>query len=255
MSTQYPQVTIPDTEMRTLESSHIDQEYKIFVALPAGYSDSDQTYPTLYALDADLTFGMTAQIVRTLEYGQELPQLVVVGIGYPVYWMDTQPYRKRDYVPTGWLEDPGSGGAEDFLRFIREDLFSFVGLEYRVDPEDRCLVGDSLGGLFGLTVLLSRPDAFSRYIIGSPWIVQDDPEVFRCERDYAASHSDLAAKVFMGAGSLEPEPVVANMCRLDEALQNRGYDSLRLKTHVFEGETHLSVVPYNLSRGLKVVYA
>lgn len=253
MSAQYPQVTIPDTEMRTLSSSHIDQEYRIFVAFPAGYADSDQTYPTLYTLDADLGFGMTTQIIRLLEFGQELPQLVVIGIGYPVYWMETQPYRLRDYVPTGWREDPRSGGAEDFLRFIREDLVSFVGSEYRVDPEDRCLVGASLGGLFGLYVLLSHPDAFNRYIIGSPWIVQDDPEVFRYESSYAANHSDLSAKVSMGAGSLEPESVVTNTRKLDKALQDRGYDSLRLKTHIFEGETHLSVAPYNLSRGLKIV--
>ena len=40
MSTQHPPVTVPDTEMRMLSSSHSDQEYQISVALPPGYADS-----------------------------------------------------------------------------------------------------------------------------------------------------------------------------------------------------------------------
>jgi predicted alpha/beta superfamily hydrolase len=154
MSTQHPQVTIPDTEMRVLPPLCIDQEYKILVALPPGYADLDRTYPTLYTTDADLIFGAITQVTRQLSIGQKLPELVIIGVGYPVYWTETQPYRVRDYVPKGWLEDPHSGEAENFLRFIRKDLIPWVGSEYRVDPEDRCYVGDSLGGRFGLFVLL-----------------------------------------------------------------------------------------------------
>jgi uncharacterized protein len=253
MSRQYSQVAIPDTEMRTLSSSYIDQEYNIFVALPPGYADSDKMYPTLYTTDADLIFGAITQITRLLRIGQEVPELVVVGIGYPVHWTETQPYRVRDYVPTGWLEDPRSGEAESFLQFIREDLIPWVVSEYRVDSEDRCYAGHSLGGLFGLYVLLYQPDTFSRYLIGSPWMVQDDPQVFKWESDYAASHSDLPAKVFLAAGSLEPESVVANTRRISEALQDRRYDTLQLTSRIFEGQTHTSVIPYILT-GLNVVY-
>lgn len=258
MSTQFPQVTLPDTEVRPLRSSHNGLEYNIFVAFPAGYADSDQRYPAFYEVDAQLAFGMSTEIVRLLAYGQELPQMVSIGIGFPIAYRggtgDIQRYRARDYLPAGWVDDPDTGGAEDFLRFIREDLIPFVGSEYRVDPEDRCFFGDSAGGVFGLYTLLGHPDTFKRYIIGSPWFLQDDPEVFRYESEYAANHSDLPAKVFMGVGSLEPETVVNNVRKLDQILQNRGYDNLRLKTHIFEGETHLSVVPYNFTRGLQVVY-
>jgi predicted alpha/beta superfamily hydrolase len=140
MSAPYPQVIIPDTETRTLASSFIDQEYKILVGLPAGYADSDKTYPVLFTTDADLIFGTITQLSRLLAIGQEMPPLVIIGIGYPVYWTETQPYRVRDYVPPGWLETPHSGGAGNFLRFIREDLVPWVDSEYRIDSEDRCLV-------------------------------------------------------------------------------------------------------------------
>jgi predicted alpha/beta superfamily hydrolase len=37
-------VTLPNTEVHFLESSYSDQTYKLFIALPDGYADSDETY-------------------------------------------------------------------------------------------------------------------------------------------------------------------------------------------------------------------
>jgi predicted alpha/beta superfamily hydrolase len=159
----------------------------------------------------------------------------------------------RDYVPAGWRKEHPSGQADRFLRFVCEELMPWVETEYRVDPEDRCYIGDSLGGLLGLYALFTRPKAFSRYLIGSPGIHQEDPEVFQCERDYAAIHTDLQAQVFMSVGSLEEEARIANMRRLCHILEGRGYDGLHLTLRVFEGQTHQSVIPYFLT-GLNEVY-
>jgi predicted alpha/beta superfamily hydrolase len=254
MSTQYPQVTIPDTEVRRLKSSLSGEEYNILVGLPAGYVASGKTYPTLYALDPHLTFGMCSEIARLLAFGEELPQLIQVGIGFSGSDKDIESYQMKKYLPTGHLDEPGSGGAEDFLRFIREDLIPFMSSEYRTDPVDRCFMGSSLGGIFGLYALFRHPDTFPRYILGSPWMEGDDPLALKFETEYAADHSDLAAQVFIGAGSLEPEFVIKNLLKLEKAFQNRNYPNLNLHTQIFEGETHLSVVPYTISRGLKVVY-
>jgi predicted alpha/beta superfamily hydrolase len=254
MSTQHPQVTIPNTEMRRLASSITGYEYNLYVALPAGYADTDITYPTLYGLDPHLTFGITTEITRLLAFGEELPQLIYIGIGFSGLDKDIESYQMKNYVPTGHLDEPGSGGAEDFLRFIREDLIPFVGSEYRADPVDRCFEGSSLGGIFGLYALLRHPDTFQRYIIGSPWMDGDDPQIIKFETEYATNHSDLPATVFIGAGSLEPSFVVNNILKLEKSLENRSYPNLRLETQIFESETHLSVAPSSISRGLKIVY-
>jgi len=163
-------------------------------------------------------------------------------------------YQVRNYVPTGSLDEPGSGGAENFLRFIREDLIPLVSSQYRVDPKDRCFSGYSLAGFFGLYTLFHQPDTFQRYIISSPWMDGDDPQMLRFETEYATTHSDLPATVFVGAGSLEPEFMVNNISKLEKAFRNRNYPNLQLHTQIFEGETHLSVLPYTITRGLKVVY-
>ncbi len=47
MSTERPQVTIPDTEIHGLRSSNVEQEFRIFVALGQAYANSDKAYPVL----------------------------------------------------------------------------------------------------------------------------------------------------------------------------------------------------------------
>ena len=42
--------------------------------------------------------------------------------------------------------------------------------------------------------------------------------------------------------------------RLKSALNSDEYQILRLQTQILVGETHLSVVPYNIGRGLRWVH-
>jgi len=201
-----------------------------------------------------LTFGMSSEITRLLAFGEELPQLICIGIGFSGPEKDMESYQARDYVPKSQADEPKVGGAETFLRFIREDLMPFMNSEYRTNPKDNCFMGSSLAGLFGLYALFHHPDTFQRYIIGSPWTEEDTLQVLELETEYALNHSDLAATVFIDAGSLEPEFVVDNIRKLEKAFEIRNYPNLRLQTHIFEGDTHLSVVPHHISRGLKMVY-
>jgi hypothetical protein len=89
--------------------------------------------------------------------------------------------------------------------------------------------------------------------------------VRRCSgnEEYAAGHTDLPAEVFMSVGLLEedleiPESatavMVTNVTEMAERLNSRDYPGLHLTIHSFEGETHLSVIPLNLSWGLRTLY-
>ena len=83
------------------------------------------------------------------------------------------------------------------------------------------------------------------------------------ESNYAANHDDLPVQVFMSVGGREEmddhliDPsfhFVTNMKTLEKTLQERRYPGLQLTTHVFEDETHFSVIPMTFSRGLRVVF-
>jgi predicted alpha/beta superfamily hydrolase len=121
----------------------------------------------------------------------------------------------------------------------------------------------SYGGLFGLYVLFHHPDTFNRYVIGSPAIHHDNRVTLTYESNYAANHDDLPVRVFMSVGEREEvdDPLiessfqfVTNMKTLAKTLRERSYPGLRLTTHVFEDETHGSVIPATFSRGLRVVF-
>ena len=60
-----------------------------------------------------------------------------------------------------------------------------------------------MGGLFGTWTLLNHPEAFNRYVIGSPWLCWDEKVSTGWEAEYAAAHSDLPATVFLAAGAEE----------------------------------------------------
>jgi hypothetical protein len=261
MPTQFPRVTIPNTEVRTVSSSNVGQEYKIFVALPHRHTDADKSHPVLYVLDANWIFGLTTEAIRLLQLRQELPELIVVGIAYPVEDVgQIRKLRARDFTPTvettsEAVETHGTGGAGNYLRFIRQELIPFIQSNYRVKPEDRAIAGASLGGLFALYALFHHPDTFNRYIVVSPSIWWDEGVTFAYERNFAAHSADLSARVFMSMGALEKETRIADMQRLAETLEGRGHARLELTTCIFEHETHVSGSPAAMSRGLRVVFA
>jgi predicted alpha/beta superfamily hydrolase len=154
------------------------------------------------------------------------------------------------------------GGAPGFLEFMVDVVRPALARDFRMSGE-HVLFGDSMGGLFCTYALLTHPDAFEKYICGSPALSLGNSEVFRIEERYATKHSDLRAEVFFGAGAAEvlegggisAGGILSATARMAEILRARSYPSLRLHFQVFPGEDHSSVVPLNLSWGLRSVFS
>ncbi|MFD6207743.1 MULTISPECIES: alpha/beta hydrolase-fold protein [unclassified Peribacillus] len=66
---------------------------------------------------------------------------------------------------------PSHEGAENFLKFIEEDLNPEIDKRFKVDQNSQTLFGHSLGGLFAIYVLFENPYAFQTYIAGSPSLI------------------------------------------------------------------------------------
>lgn len=272
MTAQHAPVALPDTEVRLLTSSIVNDTYRLFVGLPANYGKPDRSYPVVYVTDGNVLFSLVWFLTQSLSVDWELPRLIVVGIGYDTdEQIELARLRERDYPPTKEssagksrrqrLIGRGQGGA--FLRFIREELKPFISASYLTDPDDSTYAGTSHGGLFGLYTLFHHPDTFNRYVINSPSIHHDSRVVLTYESQYAEHHDDLPVRVFLSVGAREEadDPLikpsfqfVTNVKMLAETLRERHYPGLQLATHVFEGETHASVMPMAFSRGLRAVF-
>lgn len=261
------EATIPWTEVRTLHSSAVGRDYTIYVALPLSYSsNTSETYPVVYLLDGSMWFGLTTDIARILYLGQEVPELIIVGIGSGVRWTDDFPeyYRLRsiDMTPTNISIMPESGEAGAFLKFIQDNLIPHIDANYRTDPRDRTIAGHSQGGLFSLYALFHAPETFNRYIASSPPLWWDDRVMFEYEEEFANEHSDLPVNLFLAVGELEEEQAmwgpderwVSNLRELHKRLEDRNYTGLEMELVVMEDETHFSVFQGVLSEGLGTIF-
>ncbi|NQT25832.1 alpha/beta hydrolase [candidate division KSB1 bacterium] len=270
----YPEVSLINTEKRTFHSNIIKNDFELHISLPFSYSASDTTYPVLFSLDANVKFAMVSTIVNNLgTLTKEIPEIVVVGIAYPLKGLEDWVIgRNRDLTPTKvaeteeyWIKrlsrltgrndiDVTTGGADNFIAFIQDELIPFIELNYRVSTTDRTLHGTSLGGLFTLYTLLKSPEIFNRYFASSPSIDWDESFMFQLENDFALSHKDLPVKLFMCVGGLESEYYLTNTKKMDELLSSRNYPNFKIETHVFENETHGTTVSASMGRGLKILF-
>lgn len=58
----------------------------------------------------------------------------------------------------------------------------------------------------------------------------------------------------MSVGSSENERMVTGMQEMAKIMRDRAYKNLELITHIFEGETHTSVAPATIGKGLRAVF-
>lgn len=267
--------SIPNTHSHEFVAKSNGQAYQVWVATPSKPVPG-QPFKVLYVLDGNWSFGTAVETVRMLGLGGEVPPLLVVGVGYPGPrgYRDSGQLRNFELSPTDDLAyrerasrqgqpvgERGLGGAPGFLQFLTDELAPFVEERYNGDPADRCLFGYSLGGLFATHALLQEPPKFQRLVIGSPSLWWNDRVMFEHEEQRAAGSKAMPAKVFFSAGAQEEAPgsgeaatfgMVSNTVRFAAMLASRGYEGLRVTSHVFPDEAHH--MPPMLVRGLRAVY-
>ncbi len=249
-------VNLYNTQLKNIHSSIIDDDFNIYISLPDDYYKSEKRYPVLYLLDGDIAYGLATSIARYLQFGKNIPELIIVGIGYGALNRSEGNMRSRDYTISSRKGRSGTGGAPKFRQFIKEELFPHINNTYRTVPDDKTLNGYSLGGLFAIYTLFTEPGLFNRYIIGSPHLSWDEYRIFTVQEEAFEKMDDIDAKVFISVGSEEDEEIYFQP--IDEMvtlINEKGYESLKMETKVFDGGTHLICPPEALSYGLVSVFS
>ena len=268
-------LSLPGIEVQPLRSDILNRDMQLFIKLPWSYEHSDKSYPVLYCTDANRSFPLYSATSLIFETpGPPTEEILIVGIGYKLnpdrlkalgQWAI---WRTLDFTPVNraeinqwWVDrlspllageavNVRSGGAQDFLTSIRQEIIPYIGANYRTSPTNRGLAGYSDGGLFTLHALFHAPELFQRYFAGSPSMWD---QLFLDEEVYASSHKDLPAKLFITAGANEAE-LLDKLNMFLNRLRSRNYPNLDLQTHIFEDEGHASAYPASVSRALCTLY-
>ncbi|WP_240528867.1 alpha/beta hydrolase [Streptomyces humi] len=227
---------------RRMQGNDVPWPHDVRIALPPSHEHGDRSYPVLWVTDASLSF----------------PLVVGTHGFYPMSkWVNAGPGGTRMEARSN--EMPTGGGADALLSFLVDELRPRLATEFRFD-DGHGLVGFSGGGHFVGFALLSRPAAFGRCLASSRALSGCEDLLFTLEADYATTHKDLAAKVFLGADEAElTDPylaaadIVGSMTRMSQLLRPRNYPSLEFTFRLYPRQTHGSALSYALNEGLRTL--
>lgn len=245
------QIETKYTKLLQIASNQVSDTFYIYIRLPKNYDNSNKRYPVLYLLDGDISFNMAMSTVRYLQFGKDIPELILVAPGYGTMMSDEEyNYRERDYTPTKIARFKGSGGAEEYLKFLEKELIPLIDSTFRTNNE-RILNGYSLGGLFTIFTLLKKPQLFDSYIAGSPYLINDLK--YLIEESESFSNHSHNGKLFISVGEYEEFEVYHKPIKnMTTHLSKIG--GLAIEHRIFEGGTHFTCPSEALVYGLKFIY-
>jgi predicted alpha/beta superfamily hydrolase len=249
----YPEVKIRGSEVRKITSSTISgQEYELQIMLPSGYASGNKKYPVVYLMDSQWDFPLLTSLYGEQYYDGFIPELIIVGVTWGGINPKPDSLRTRDYTPTKENRSPQSGGADNFLSFMKNELFPFIETNYKADNNDRILIGSSLGGLFAMYALFTHPEMFHRYVAASPAFGWDNEVLYQYEKKYFEKKSNPPAKLFMCMGGVERS--VPGYKKLEKLLIDRHYSSLQIESRVLENIGHSGTKGEGFEKGLQFVF-
>jgi predicted alpha/beta superfamily hydrolase len=171
----------------------------------------------------------------------------------------------RVYTPTHVAEEDrldslklGSrgitGGANNFLIFIKNKLIPVIEAQYFSDTLNRGFVGYSFGGLFGAYVLSSEPQLFQHYLLGSPSMNYDRYIMIERLKDTPPEKLKSVKSIFISVGEKEKGDDLKGFADLRDLIIKMDLPNLRLSSIVIEDEDHLSAITSTLAKGLRFLY-
>lgn len=255
-------VCLAGTEEWTM-TSRCKDDYLIMAAIPKEPPPIGG-YPVIYALDGDAVFGTLAETARLqMRKLHGYDPAIVIAIAYPSREPFDMQRRCRDFtmpadkralpVRPGGMEWPENGGADAFITFLESELFTEVTKRYPVDNGRRTIFGHSLGGLFVLHALFTRPGLFRCYAAGSPSIWWNNQAILQEASAFLAANppGGPPSDLLMLLGGDEHPFMLADANQLQRLLGSSTPFGFKAELVVFPGEGHVSVLPAALSRTVR----
>ncbi|MEX0361021.1 MAG: alpha/beta hydrolase-fold protein, partial [Allomuricauda sp.] len=199
-----------------IKDTNSEKNYELYIEVPGDYAENtSKTYPVIYYTDAIWHLEMLSGATEYL-----LDDVILVGISWQKdaatdlreqYGAHVSRFTDYSFWETTNANHPKLkfGQAESHLKFIQNDVIRYVDKNYRTDPNSRSYFGYSLGGGFGAYILLTQPDTFDNYVLGSPLSKSTMQHLAKINAKLVAAEADKSEKshanVFIAHGTLEDE--------------------------------------------------
>lgn len=235
-----------------LKSAVLGEERTVLVRTPVGYETNNVRYPVLYMTDGDAHIGHTASTIDFLMRNGRVADLIVVGV--------TNTDRTRDLTPTkssaknaaGELQFPTSGGSDNFLKFFETELIPEIEKQYRVQPY-RILAGHSLGGLFVVHTMISKPGLFHSHIAVSPSLQWENGETLKHAEEFLKNQKEMKVTLYASIGN-ETGGISENFDKFKDLLSKTSIKGFEWQAERMTDEDHGTVVLRSHYFGLRKIY-
>jgi len=229
---------IPRTRVAPIQESESGRQYELYIKLPKSYSENkDKEYPVIYFTDAVWHIEILSASTEFI-----MEDVILVGVSWQ---KDIEEGLKQEYGEhvsrfsdySFWKKSNPKhpkikfGKADNHLAFVRNEVFKYIENTYRTDPNNRSYFGYSLGGLFGAYTLLTQPDTFKNYILGSPGVKL----LIEGESKVEFKNEKLNANVLITHGNLEEERS-EHIETFMASLKKRNHKNRSIKYMVIEGD-------------------
>ena len=235
-----------DVRYHHVNSEIVGRGYHIYVRLPFDYDESARDYPTVYLLDGGNTFPMLAPYYRYLNLGDEVPDMIIVGISYGSDTSEGGNFRSTDFTAPSEERDYW-GGAPNFQSFLRDELFPIIETGYRSDGNKRIVFGQSLGGQFVLFTAQTEPDLFYGHIASNPALHRNLDFFLKDHADVVGSPS---SKLFVASGTDDVPRFREPALEWIRYWSSRQQLHWRLRTINLPDHSHMSAPPAAFRQGL-----
>ncbi len=162
----------------TIPSLTGDRERTVFVYLPVGYDECEDSYPVMYMFDGhnlfsdeDATYGKCWGLADYLDYTQT--PLIVVGVECNTVGNG----RLSEYSPITFNMPPEGkivGKGKKYMNWLVKELKPYIDDNYRTKPNraNTFIGGSSMGGLMTLYAMSKYNRYFSKGAALSPslWV-------------------------------------------------------------------------------------
>jgi len=235
-----------------IDSVLLKQKRPIEVYLPVeSAKDPTQRYETLYVLDGDWNAKIVVDVVTFMRSVGFMPPVIVVSVPN-VFDAKGVNSRDHDLTPTVMAGQPRSGGAREFLAFLKTELVPYVNAHYPASGVN-LVHGHSFGGTFLMYVLAHEPALFDGYAILDPAMWWDNHSL---DPVLAATLPMLPAQgkaIFVGAraGQMYEE---MGMAKVEPIFKAKAPAALHWTVTQYPGESHDSLKLKGTYDALKYAY-
>lgn len=240
---------------QSIWSNILDEEREYWISLPDSYNSkgmSYKKYPVLILLDGNLHFKSITGMVNYLSSdnyrSRKIPEMIVVGI--------KNVDRRRDYTPEKIItvRENNTGGGENFLSFLEDELLPELDKKYRTLPY-RILFGHSLGGLLAAHIYMKDKTLFNSFIAVDPSFGTWDSETMDKKLDSLTENS-FERFIYIASANWGKRNIRNRdrHLRFYESLNSKCSGELPAEIEYFENENHSSVPIIAFHNGISAIF-